>query len=85
MSIVETHMIIPIRCFTCGKVLANKWLYYQERVKVLEAKSEDGEKDDKEYKNFEPIYKKKILDELQLTKMCCRRHMLTHVDMIDVI
>ena len=21
-----------------------------------------------------------VLDKLQLTKMCCRRHMLTHVD-----
>jgi DNA-directed RNA polymerase I, II, and III subunit RPABC5 len=21
-----------------------------------------------------------VLDELKLTKMCCRRHMLTHVD-----
>lgn len=22
-------MIIPVRCFTCGKVLANKWNDYQ--------------------------------------------------------
>jgi DNA-directed RNA polymerase I, II, and III subunit RPABC5 len=32
-----------------------------------------------------PEYSKKtpegeVLDELNLTKMCCRRHMLTHVD-----
>ena len=25
-------MIIPIRCFTCGKVIANKWLKYQELI-----------------------------------------------------
>ena len=24
----------------------------------------------------------KVLDRLNLTKMCCRRHMLTHVDII---
>ncbi|MHA1230623.1 MAG: DNA-directed RNA polymerase subunit N [Candidatus Helarchaeota archaeon] len=25
-------MIIPIRCFTCGKVIADKWEIYEERV-----------------------------------------------------
>ena len=25
-------MIIPIRCFTCGKVLADKWNYYCKEV-----------------------------------------------------
>ncbi|MHA1310904.1 MAG: DNA-directed RNA polymerase subunit N [Candidatus Helarchaeota archaeon] len=26
-------MIIPIRCFTCGKIIADKWEIYEERVK----------------------------------------------------
>ena len=26
-------MIIPVKCFTCGTVLANKYLYYLEKVK----------------------------------------------------
>ena len=25
-------MIIPVRCFTCGKVLADKWNYYNAEV-----------------------------------------------------
>lgn len=25
-------MIIPVRCFTCGGVVASKWEAYQERV-----------------------------------------------------
>ena len=25
-------MIIPVKCFTCGKVLANKYRYYQREV-----------------------------------------------------
>jgi DNA-directed RNA polymerase subunit N len=33
-------MEIPVRCFTCGKVISNKWDEFQERV-------EDGE-DEKE-------------------------------------
>ena len=25
-------MIIPIRCFTCGKVIANKWEEFRKRI-----------------------------------------------------
>ncbi len=33
-------MIIPVRCFTCGKVVGQLWEDYQKRV----AKGEDGGK-----------------------------------------
>ena len=26
-------MIIPVKCFTCGKVLADKYRFYQEKVR----------------------------------------------------
>ena len=26
-------MIIPVKCFTCGKVLANKYRFYQSEVR----------------------------------------------------
>ena len=26
-------MIIPVRCFTCGKILGNKWTPYQDAIK----------------------------------------------------
>ena len=36
-----THMIIPVRCFTCGKVIGNKWGAYlakmQEGATEMEA------------------------------------------------
>ena len=25
-------MIIPIRCFTCNQIIANKWTKYQEKI-----------------------------------------------------
>ncbi len=77
-------MIIPIKCFTCGKVLADKYLYYQKRVIQLKL----DEKQDTEaviYLNANNIKKTvegKVMDELKLNKICCRRHMLTHVDII---
>ncbi|MFA5797741.1 MAG: DNA-directed RNA polymerase subunit N [Candidatus Woesearchaeota archaeon] len=33
-------MIIPIRCFSCGKPVAQYWAEYSERI----AKGEDGKK-----------------------------------------
>ena len=75
-------MIIPIKCFTCGKVLANKYRYYCEEVRKRKL-SKDMHVDKVVY--LTKTYSQKtvegeVLDELQLNKMCCRRHMLTHVD-----
>jgi len=75
-------MIIPIKCFTCGTVLANKYRYYCEEVRKRKL-SKDMHIDKVVY--LTKTYSQKtvegeVLDELQLNKMCCRRHMLTHVD-----
>ena len=80
-------MIIPVKCFTCGMVIANKYRYYCEQVRKKKlAKRGNGETIDiekvlyltKEFTDKTP--EGEVLDELGLTKMCCRRHMLTHVD-----
>jgi DNA-directed RNA polymerase subunit N (RpoN/RPB10) len=75
-------MIIPIKCFTCGTVLANKYRYYCEEVRKRKL-NKDMHTDKVIYltKNYsEKTPEGEVLDELQLNKMCCRRHMLTHVD-----
>lgn len=75
-------MIIPVKCFTCGKVLADKYEYYLKKVKEIKMKnSMDTNK--VVYlteNNIEKTPEGKVLDDLKLNKMCCRRHMLTHVD-----
>jgi len=74
-------MIIPVKCFTCGKVIADKYRFYVEQVeKEKTRKGIDGE----------PIYFTKgtkeksieghMMDTLGIIKPCCRRHFLTHVD-----
>ena len=75
-------MIIPIKCFTCGKLLADKYLYYQSEVRKIKlSKNIDEEKvvylDEN---NLKKTPEGTVLDKIKLTKMCCRRHMLTHVD-----
>lgn len=59
-------MIIPVRCFSCGKVIGDKWKPYVERVSK-------GEKP------------KDVLDDLGLKRYCCRRMIITHVEIIDEI
>jgi len=59
-------MIIPVRCFTCGKLIGDKWEEFAKRV-------EKGERP--------PA----ILDDLGLTRHCCRRMLLSHVEIIDEI
>ena len=75
-------MIIPIKCFTCGNVLADKYLYYVKEVRKMKIK-QGIDMEEVVYLDNKKIKKTpegNILDKLNLTKMCCRRHMLTHVD-----
>jgi len=75
-------MIIPVKCFTCGNVLANKYQYYLREVRKMKIERGDNPDDvvyltkDSAKKTPEGI----VMDNLKLTRMCCRRHMLTHVD-----
>jgi len=75
-------MIIPIKCFTCGNVLADKYRYYQDEVrrqKIATGMNVDSviylTKD-----RVEKTIEGRVLDDLSLKNVCCRRHMLTHVD-----
>lgn len=77
-------MIVPIRCFTCGKIIADKYDYFIEEKKKLEKKEADNEENE-DYKFFSKIHTKKILDNLGLTRYCCRRMLISTSDMMDVI
>ncbi|MFW9787145.1 MAG: DNA-directed RNA polymerase subunit N [Candidatus Thorarchaeota archaeon] len=57
-------MIIPVRCFTCGKVVADKFEQFKREVR-------QGE---------DPAV---VLDNIGLTRYCCRRMLLAHIDIID--
>ena len=86
MSVYNQHkhpdMIIPVSCFTCGKTIGDKYRYYLREVarkKISTGQSPDEtiylDKD-----TVEKTAEGETLDALGMTKMCCRRHFLTHVD-----
>ena len=59
-------MIIPVRCFSCGKVVGDKWEPFSNRVAAGEPPKE-------------------VLDDLGVERYCCRRMLLSHVDLVDEI
>ncbi len=79
-------MIIPVKCFTCGKVLGDKYLYYKKTVIEMKLKNNDTDNLNaiKYLDSTNPTKTPEglVMDSLGLNKICCRRHMLTHVDIL---
>ncbi|ROW18226.1 hypothetical protein VPNG_00458 [Cytospora leucostoma] len=57
-------MIIPIRCFSCGKVTGDLWERY---LALIDDNVPDGD----------------AMDQLGCKRYCCRRMIMTHVDLIE--
>lgn len=86
-------MLIPIRCFTCAKVLADKYNYYLRRVEEEEEKernadgaragaaSSSANKDVKKKKTINGM----IMDEMGADDMCCRSILLSTTKLVDKI
>jgi|TARA_Y100000389_G_scaffold178014_1_gene190796 DNA-directed RNA polymerase I, II, and III subunit RPABC5 len=75
-------MIIPVKCFTCGKVLGDKYRFYVREISKRKIeKNLDVNKIEYLTKNtIDKTIEGEVLDKLRLNKYCCRRHMLTHVE-----
>jgi len=75
-------MLIPVKCFTCGKVIGNKYQYYMREI--VKRKEQMGEVPQEiqylDDKSIDKTIEGVLLDELKLKDMCCRRHLLTHVN-----
>lgn len=83
-------MIIPIRCFTCGKVIADKYEKYLEKVKTYDLEQEtplDNTLGVHYFTDKKQIVTSqfKALEDLNIERYCCRRHFLTQVDLIEDI
>lgn len=59
-------MIIPVRCFTCGKVVASAFESFITRTRA----GEDS---------------RQVLEELGMTRYCCRRMILSNAELIDEV
>jgi DNA-directed RNA polymerase subunit N len=62
----KDEMIIPVRCFTCGKLIGDRWEEFARRIRTGENPSD-------------------VLDSLGIKRYCCRRMVLSNVEIIDEI
>ena len=60
------EMMVPIRCFTCGSLVGDKFEEFKEKVS---AGKDPGE----------------VLDEMGIKRYCCRRMLLSHLDVTEDI
>ncbi|OIW26194.1 hypothetical protein CONLIGDRAFT_582376 [Coniochaeta ligniaria NRRL 30616] len=61
-------MIIPIRCFSCGKACLVTGDLWERYLRMIEDEGmQEGD----------------AMDRLGLKRYCCRRMVMTHVDLIE--
>ena len=69
-------MIIPVRCFSCGKVIGSDYVRFVEESKKI--RKDTG---------HDPTGKERseILDNLGVDRYCCRRMILSNADLLDEV
>lgn len=85
-------MLIPVRCFTCNKVIGHLWEEYQAKVQRAYQEMNVDEKErivkfnvSKTNQLKQKTLEGKILDEMGLNKYCCRTIMISAVDLTTKI
>ena len=80
-------MIIPIRCFTCNKNIADKYQYFLDQKKNIDKSTLIETINTNNIENG--LIKKTqvgiILDNIGMHRYCCRRMFLGQVDLIEAI
>jgi DNA-directed RNA polymerase I, II, and III subunit RPABC5 len=75
-------MIIPIRCMSCGNTIADKWTWYKGEIKRRRGT------EDRYYMDGTQIPKTlelELMTKVGLKRPCCRKHFLTHVDLMEKV
>jgi len=84
-------MLIPVRCFSCNNIVGDKW---EPFIILTNLEKNNNSKDHKDneldikyinYKTTEKSIEGKVLDELGLSKYCCRRMLLSEPHLISQI
>lgn len=65
-------MLVPVRCFSCNKVIGDKYEYYVEEINKPENQKDED-------------FNRKLLDKLKCNRICCRRFFVSTVDMMNII
>lgn len=69
-------MIIPVRCFSCGRVIGSDYVRFKNRAEEIRKTKE---------REPEPEELSEILDDLNVTRYCCRRMILSNTELLEEI
>ena len=77
-------MIIPIRCFTCNNIIGSK---YNKYLEIIATRTDDDNMLDSstDIDGLNETIENNAFKQLHITRYCCKRHLLTHVDLMDKI
>ena len=70
--------MLPPKCISCGKFLADIELQYESSKDEIDTNSKLNSEEKK-------LEKKKLLDDLHITRWCCRAQVITYCDLIKII
>jgi DNA-directed RNA polymerase subunit N (RpoN/RPB10) len=79
-------MLVPIRCFTCGLPIGDVsaiYRYHKDRLCRSEQKRLGITEKALDIDPRVNIDMEKILDALQIKKLCCRAHLITVMKLVD--
>ena len=84
-------MIIPVRCFTCGNILASKYEKYR-KLKAQQTKINDilelnkfVNVNDTNTLNNDTNMCNELMKQVGLKRYCCKRHFLGQLNILEYI
>jgi len=84
VSAPSSRMIIPVRCMTCGKVLADKYRFFLEEVQKRSG-ARGNEPIVLDGKSIPKTAEAEVFDLLDLRRYCCKKTLNTHVNLLSKI
>ena len=77
-------MIIPIRCFTCNNIIGSKWNKYLQLISEKNIDMTDNIMNiNQDTNSMETLHDNSdIFEKLNVSRYCCKRHLLGHVDIL---
>lgn len=70
--------MLPPKCFSCGKFLADIELEYESKKDQIDSNSKLSSEEKKQMK-------KDLLNKMYVTRWCCRSQVITYCDLVHII
>jgi DNA-directed RNA polymerase subunit N (RpoN/RPB10) len=75
---IITKTMLPPKCFSCGKFLADIEIEYETKKNDIDANTSLSIEEKKQQK-------KELLNKMYIKRWCCRSQVITYTDLINII